>query len=173
MRVSRGQFSYHCPPLRSGLFPDRLPHEVVHFYSGGALCNPQQSVRGEGTYSSQKAFLTFPDCLLCINLFQTQVQGVLFLSEVFYFMFLLSLLVIVPSGTAQIVGRKWPEGRTLLSQWHWVLSTVYKWDSNIDVLNFNSHTAPDLCLPDHKCFSARFIGAFLEQLSAPVVGQEH
>lgn len=88
-------------------------------------------------------------------------------------MFLLSLLVIVPSGTAQIVGRKWPKGRTLLSQWHWVLSTVYKWDSNIDVLNFNSHTASDLCLPDHKCFSARFIGAFLEQLSAPVVGQEH
>ena len=61
----------------------------------------------------------------------------------------------------------------LLSQWHLVVDTVYEWDSDIYVLNLNSHSAFDLCLSAHKRFPARFIGTLPEQIPAPVVRQDH
>lgn len=41
-------------------------------------------------------------------------------------MFLFSLLVTAPSGTAQIVDKVWPSEMTLLSQWNSVVPTIYK-----------------------------------------------
>lgn len=84
-------------------------------------------------------------------------------------MFLFSLLVTVLSGTAQIVDKVWPKEMTLLSQWHSVVPTIYKWDSNIYMLNLNSLTVSDMCLSGRKCFSDRFVYTFLGQLSAPMV----
>lgn len=88
-------------------------------------------------------------------------------------MFLHSSLLTVPSWSTRAVGSEWSEETILLSQWHSVVCTVYEWDSDIYVLNLNSHSAFDSCLSAHKCFPARFIGTLPEQLPAPVVRQDH
>lgn len=56
----------------------------------------------------------------------------------------------------------------LLSQWHSAVCTVYKWDSDIYVLNLNPHSTFDLCLSVCK----DLLACSLEQLPAPVVGQD-
>lgn len=88
-------------------------------------------------------------------------------------MFLHSLLVTVPSWGTQVVDREWSEEMILLSQWHLVICAVYERDTDIYMLNLNSHSAFDLCISAHKYFPARFVGTLPEQLPVPVVGQDH